>query len=146
LPATHDCGRFFLHAIPLSPAAPVVHRALTAEYEDPGRYSNSVVIKTPFAREGKWLGVRMPWLSMQVKLPVGEWLLSAKWGIVVGWWRQPEDEGGWSKLLEATRLGHKPDGDDERYFNDPASAGLRGPLSPGIKRRVDDKPDVRANG
>jgi hypothetical protein len=83
---------------------------------------------------------------MQVKLPVGEWLLSAKWGIVVGWWRQPEDEGGWSKLLEATQLGHKPDGGDERNFENPTGESIRSALSAVTDRRTDADDDAGADG
>ena len=66
---THDLGRLFVHPARLADDAPVFHRALTAEYNDPGRHSNSLVIKTPFMREGRWHGIRRSWLSVQAKLP-----------------------------------------------------------------------------
>jgi hypothetical protein len=121
MPDTHDLGRLFIKPVMLSPDAPVFHRALTAEYEDPGRYSNSLVIKTPLRRKG------------------------ARWGIVVGWWRDSHDDG-WSALLRATQLGHEPDGDDERNFEDPTSESIRGTLIGIDQRRTGDKPDAGADG
>ena len=137
MPDTHDMGRLFVHAARLAHDAPVFHRALTAEYDDPGRYSNSVVIKTPFMRKGRWHGIRRSWLSAQVKLPTGTRMPDARWGIVIGWWRASRDEG-WSALLRATQLGHEPDGDDERNFESPTSASIHSALTDVTGRRVDD--------
>ena len=142
---THDLGPAFVHPVRLSRDAPVIHRALTAEYEDPGRYSNSVVIKTPFRREGKWLGIRWPWLSVQAKLPAGP-RINGAWGVVIGWWRAPQDDGGWSTLLRATQLGHKPDGGDERNFEDPTSESIHSALTDVTGRRTDDEPHAGADG
>ena len=141
---THDLGRLFVHPARLADDAPVFHRALTAEYSDPGRYSNSLIIKTPFRREGRWHGVRKSWLSAQVKLPTGS-RRDGVWGIVIGWWRDPEyDDGGYSTLLRATRLGHDLDGDDERNFSDPTSESIGGALSEIRRRGVDDPDDAGA--
>ena len=137
MPDTHDMGRLFVHAARLTDNAPVFHRALTAEYDDPGRYSKSLVIKTPFMRKGRWFGIRRSWLSAQVKLPTGTAMPYARWAVVIGWWRYPKDDG-WSALLRATQLGHEPDGDDERNFESPTSESIHSALTDVTGRRVDD--------
>lgn len=144
---THDLGRLFVHPARLADDAPVFHRALTAEYNDPGRYSNSLVIKTPFMRDGRWHGIRKSWLSAQAKLPTGPRVWGSRWAIVVGWWRDPEyDDGGYSTLLRATRLGHDLDGDDERNFSDPTSESISSALIEVDRRRTEPDADAGADG
>ena len=136
MPDTHDIGRLLAHSVQLDPGAPLVHRAVTAEFDDPGRYSRSIVIRTPFNRAGRWLGIRKSWLSVQVKVPAGERLREAVWGIVLGWWRYPDDEG-WSALLEAVQTGKRPDERDERNFELPTRESVSGALRDVNRRRVD---------
>lgn len=139
MPDTHDLGRLFAHSVVLDPEAPIAHRAITAEYDDPCRYSNSLVIRTPLRRRGRWHGIRKSWLSVQVKLPTGE-PLGALWGIVLGWWRYPEDDG-WSALLKAVRMG-RTDGDEARNFEDPDGESMDRARRLTDRRRVDDPDDA----
>lgn len=142
MPDTHDIGKLFTHAAQLSPDAPVFHRALTAEYDDPCRHSNSVVVKTPFRRAGKWFGIRKSWISMQVKLPLGKNMASV-WGIVIGWWRMPEVNEEWEALARATRLGSDP---DERQYTAPTSASIRESVELIAGRRTDSADDDGPDG
>lgn len=144
MPDTHDLGRILTHSVQLDPGAPLVHRAMTAEYDDPMRFSRSLVIRTWFRRKGKWHGIRRSWLSVQIKLPTGERLDSARWGIVLGWWRYPKDEG-WSALLEAVRTGRK-DGDESVNFEQPTSASIRRAQRYVYRRRVDAVTGPGADG
>jgi len=146
MPDTKDLGRLFTHAVQLSPSAPVVHRAFTAEYDDPCRHSPTVVIKTPFRREGRWHGIRRSWLSVQIKLPTGKVAEGMRWGIVVGWWRFSETLDEWSALLKAVRMGHEPDGDDGINFEDPTSTSIRRTVELTDRRRVGDPDDAGAGG
>lgn len=144
MPDTHDLGRLFVHPARLDPGAPVAHRAFTAEYDYPGRHSPTLVLKTPFRRWGRWHGIRKSWLSVQVKLPTGERMAGARWGIVLGWWRCPKTDE-WSALLKAVRMGHEPDGEDERNYEDPTSASTRRALSENTGRRVPADDDAGAD-
>lgn len=137
MPDTHDLGRLFAHSMPLEPSAPVVHKAFTAEYDDPCRHSPTLVVKTPFRREGRWHGIRRSWISVQVKLPTGKVIDGMRWGIVLGWWRFSDTMDEWSALLKAVRMGHEPDGDDERNYEDPTGESIRGSLIDVDRRRVD---------
>lgn len=130
MPDTHDAGRLFTHSLVLDQDAPIVHKAFTAEYDDPCRHSPTLVIKTRFRRRGRWHGIRKSWLSVQVKLPTGPFLGQADsdgptpvWGIVLGWWRTPKLHDEWAALIRAMRLGHEVDEDDEREFEDPEFDG-----------------------
>lgn len=142
MPDTHDLGRLFAHSVQLDGDAPIVHRAITAEYDHGGRNSNSWVIKTRFARSGRWHGIRKSWISVQVKLPTGPFLASGVWGIVLGWWRDPDDDG-WSALLKAVRMG-RTDGDEAVNFEAPTSASIRRSLKLISRRRVADPDDAGA--
>jgi hypothetical protein len=135
LPQTHDLGRAFTHPVQLDPDAPVLHRAITAEYDHGGRFSNSWVLKTPLARKGRWHGILTSWLSLQVKLPTGERMSSGVWGIVLGWWRHADDDG-WSALLKAVRMG-RTDGDEAVNYENPTSASIHRTLTDAAERRVD---------
>lgn len=135
MPDTKDLGRLFTHAVQLDGDAPIFHRAITAEYDHNGRYSNSWVIKTKLARSGRWHGIRRSWLSVQVKLPTGPFLASGVWGIVLGWWRYPNDDG-WSALLRAIRMGKEPDGNDDANYEAPTSESIRGTLIDVDRRRT----------
>lgn len=146
MPDTHDIRRLFAHSVQLDPSAPVAHKAITAEYDDPCRYSRSVVLKTPLRRRGRWHGIRKSWLSVQVKLPTGERIADAVWGIVLGWWRYPEPDQEWFWLQRAIELDHTPDGNDERNYTAPTSASIRYTVIDVDRRRVDDPVDVRADG
>jgi len=145
MPDTHDAGRLFAHSVMLSPDAPVVHRAFTAEYEDPCRHSPTVVIKTPFRREGRWHGIRRSWLSVQIKLPTGKVVGGMRWGIVLGWWRFSKDMDEWSALLKAVRNG-RTDGDEAVNYEDPSSASIRRSVTIIAGRRTDDPDDAGADG
>lgn len=136
MPDTHDLGRLFVHSIYLDPSAPVFHKAFTAEYDDPCRHSPTLVIKTPFGRAGRWHGIRKSWLSAQIKLPTGG-LIGARWGVVIGWWRFSKTLDEWSALLKAVRMGHEPDGKDERNYEDPTGESIRDSLIDVDRRRVD---------
>jgi hypothetical protein len=118
---------------------------MTAEYDHGGRNCPwSVIVKTPFRRRGRWFGLRRSWLSAQVKLPFGEKLPVGRWGIVVGWWRYPDDDG-WSALLKAVRLG-RTDGDEAVNFESPTGASIRRALRIISGRRGDDAGDAGADG
>lgn len=143
MPQTHDLGRIFACSLNLSEDAPLVHRAITAEYDHSGRNcKRSLIIKTPFRRRGRWHGLRRSWLSCQVKLPTGEKLPVGRWGIVLGWWSYPDDDGC-SALLRAIHMGKEPDV-DEREFTDPEFEGTNKDRGIGIvdRRRVDDPGDA----
>jgi hypothetical protein len=142
---THDLGPAFVHPVPLRDDAPVVHAYVTQETDHPYRASRSVIVKTRFAREGRWHGIRKSWVSVQVKLPTGPKMADAVWGIVVGWWRHTGlDE--WEALLRALNQDHVPDGDDEREFTDPEFDGTNDDRGIGVirRRRVDDPDDAGA--
>lgn len=141
MPDTHDLGRLFTHSIYLDPRAPIVHKAFTAEYDDPCRHSPTLVIKTPFGRAGRWHGIRKSWLSVQIKLPTGG-LIGARWGIVLGWWRFSKTLDEWTALLKAIRMGHEPDGDDDINFEDPTSESIGSTLIDVDRRRVPDAGDA----
>lgn len=144
MPDTHDIGRLFVHSMPLEPSAPVVHRAFTAEYDDPCRHSPTIVIKTPLRREGRWHGIRKSWLSVQVKLPTGPVIEGIRWGIVVGWWRFSETLDEWSALLKAIHLGHETDDLDEANYEDPTGESTHRSRELIAGRRVDDPDDAGA--
>lgn len=145
MPDTHDVGRLFAHSMPLDPSAPIVHKAFTAEYDDPCRHSPTLVIKTPLRREGRWHGIRKSWLSVQVKLPTGKRVDGMRWGIVLGWWRFTDDLDEWSALLKAVRMG-RTDGDEAVNFENPTSASIRRALKFISGRRTDAPDDVRSDG
>lgn len=145
MPDTHDIGRLLTHSVQLDPGAPVAHTATTAEFDDPMRYSRSLVLKTGLRRKGRWHGIRKSWLSVQVKLPTGEPLTDAVWGIVLGWWRYPKHED-WSALLRAVRLGKEPDGDDTTNFELPTSESIRGATRDVDRRRTDAVTEPGADG
>lgn len=145
MPDTHDLGRLFSHAIYLDPRAPIVHRAFTAEYDDPCRHSPTIVIKTPFGRAGRWHGIRKPWLSVQVKLPTGG-LIGARWGIVIGWWRFSKTLDEWSALLKAVRMGRETDDLDVANYEDPTGESTRLALIDVTRRRVDAPGRAGADG
>lgn len=144
MPETHDLGRAFTHSVQLDAGAPVVHRAITAEYDHGGRYSNSWVVRTPLARRGRWHGIRKSWVSVQVKLPTGERLASGVWGIVLGFWRRSDDDG-WSALLKAVRMGKDPDGLDDANYEFPTSASISSAMREVTDRRVDVPGDAGAD-
>lgn len=146
MPDTHDIRRLFVHSVQLDPDAPAAHRALTAEYDDPCRYSRSLVLKTPLRRKGRWHGVRKSWLSIQVKLPTGERISDAVWGIVVGWWRFPKLDQEWFWLQKAVELDHEPDEDDERNFTAPTSESISYTVIDIAGRRVPSDEHDRADG
>jgi hypothetical protein len=137
MPDTHDLGRLFVHSVQLDPGAPIVHKAFTAEYDDPCRHSPTLVIKTPLRRRGRWHGIRKSWISVQVKLPTGEAVPGMRWGIVAGWWRFSKTLDEWSALLKAVRMGREPDGDDDTNYEAPTSASIRDSLIDVDRRRVD---------
>jgi hypothetical protein len=148
LPKTHDFGRLFTTSLNLSEDAPAVHTAITAEYDHSGRKcEHSLVVRTPLRRRGRWHGLRRSWLSVQIKLPTGERLTSGRWGIVLGWWRYPHDDG-WSALVRALHFGKAMDEADERDFTDPEFAGTNEDRGIGIvgRRRVDAPGDAGADG
>jgi hypothetical protein len=143
MPDTHDIGRLLTHSVRLADDAPIVHRAITAEFDDPCRYSNSLVVRTRFRRKGRWHGVRKSWLSLQIKLPTGE-RQEARWGIVLGWWRYPEDEG-WSALLKAVQMGREPDERDSTNFELPTSESVSESVRDVDRRRVEPAGDAGAD-
>lgn len=139
---THDLGRLFVHAQPgIDPGAPRFHTAVTAEYDDPCRYSRSLVIRTGIHRRGRWFGIRLSWLSVQAKIPIGE-RQDGVWGIVLGWWRYPKVDQEWEALAKATRLGADP---DEEYYTAPTSQGNSRALSDVAGRRTDTPVDAGAD-
>lgn len=148
MPETHDAGRLFTHPVMLSPDSPVVHKAFTAEYDDPCRHSPTIVLRTWFRRAGRWHGIRKSWLSVQVKLPTGERIPGTVWGIVIGWWRYPKIDEEWSALLKAVRMGQEPDGNDQREFTDPEFEGTNADRGIGIvvRRRADAPDDAGTDG
>lgn len=143
MPDTHDLGRLFTHSVQLDPEAPAVHTAVTAEYDDPCRFSRSAVIRTRFRRRGRWHGIRRSWLSVQIKLPTGERITDAVWGIVVGWWRYPAIDEEWDALARATRLGKDPDGTS---YTAPTGASQDQSLIDVDRRRVDATGHPGADG
>lgn len=143
MPDTKDLGRLFVHSVQLDDGAPILHRAITAEYDHNGRYSNSLVIKTRMRRAGRWHGIRKSWLSVQVKLPTGPRLASGVWGIVLGWWRYPHDDG-WSALLKAVRMGKDTDGRDDINYEAPTRESIGSTLIDVDRRRVDAPDDAGA--
>lgn len=146
MPKTHDLGRLFVTSLNLSEDAPLFHTAITAEYDHGGRNcKKSLVIKTPFHSRGRWFGLRRSWMSVQVKLPfLGEPLAAGCWGIVVGWWFNPQDDG-WSALARAVRLG-KDDGYESVNFEDPTSASTRRSFGLISGRRAGGADDAGADG
>jgi hypothetical protein len=57
LTTTHDVGRLFWHVIRVRKGTPFHHRALTQEYEEPFRFSDSHIFRLPFGRAlvlGRW--------------------------------------------------------------------------------------------
>jgi hypothetical protein len=121
-----------------------VHKAFTAEYDDPCRHSPTLVVKTPLRRAGRWHGIRKSWLSVQVKLPTGE-RMPGRWGIVLGWWRFSDTYDEWSALLKAIRMG-RTDGDEAVNYENPSSASIRRSLKLISGRRTDDPDDAGADG
>lgn len=146
MPNTHDLRRLFAHSVQLDPGSPAVHTAITAEYDDPCRYSHSMVLKTPLRRAGRWHGIRKSWLSVQVKLPTGERIADAVWGIVLGWWRTPRLDQEWFWLQRAIELDHTPDEDDERNFTAPTSESIGYTVIDVDRRRVAAEPDAGTDG
>lgn len=54
---THDVGRIFWHVIRVRKGTPLHHRALTQEYDEPFRFSDSHIIRLPLGRAlvlGRW--------------------------------------------------------------------------------------------
>lgn len=144
MPDTHDAGPLLAQTIRVRTDAPLVHRGVTREIEEPYRVGSSIIIRLPFNRSGRWVGILTSWLPIRVKLPIGPKLDYAR-AIVIGWWSQPHlDE--WQALLKA--LGQEPDGDDEREFTDPEFHGTHEDRGISIigRRRMDDPDDVRADG
>ena len=144
MPDTHDLGSAFTQYARVPVGAPVVQRGVTRETEGEYRVGTSVVLQTPFRRESRWLGLRLSWLSLQVKLPVGPRMEKSRHGVVVGRWRYKMDEE-WPALLAAIRMREDPDGDDKRNFENPTSESIRQSISDVDRRRVDDPFDVRTD-
>ncbi len=142
MPDTHDAGPLLTQIIRVRKDAPLVHRGVTREIEEPYRIGSSTIIRLPFNRAGRWVGIHLSWLSIRIKLPIGSKLDYAR-AVVIGWWSQSNlDE--WQALLKA--LGQEPDGDDERNFEDPTRESIRGTLIGINRRRTDDGYDVGADG
>jgi hypothetical protein len=129
--------------VQLDPGAPRFHTALTAEYDDPCRFSRSLVIRTGIHRRGRWAGIRLSWLSVQAKIPIGT-REDSVWGIVIGWWRYPRVNEEWSALLKAVRLG-RTDGDEAVNYENPTSASARRALRRVYGRRMDAAVDLRVD-
>lgn len=149
MPDTHDIGRAFTHSVILDNAAPIVHKAFTAEYDDPCRHSPTLIIRTRFRRKGKWHGIRKSWLSVQIKLPTGPTLGTGngptpRWGIVLGWWRYPKLYDEWSALLRAVRMGRGPDARDATNYESPTSESVSESVRDVDRRRVDAADDAGA--
>jgi len=116
--------------------APVFQLGETREIEGRFRVGGAVVIKLPLAREPAWFGLRLSWLSVQVKLPLGKKMERSRHGIVLGRWTgQVDDE--WTALYQAVHMGHEMDGTDERNFENPTSESIHESVRVIAGRRVD---------
>lgn len=145
MPDTHDFGRLLTHLVQLDPGAPRFHTAMTAEYNDPMRYSRSLVIRTGIHRRGQWFGIRLSWLSIQAKIPIGK-REDGVWGIVLGWWRYPKGDDNWPQLLQAVQTGREPDERDAANFELPTRESIRGAVEQVDRRRVDAVTGPGADG
>ena len=53
----HDLGRLFWHSIKLQKKSPLIHRHPSHEVEYPYRWSNSVIFRIPWCRQGLVVGL-----------------------------------------------------------------------------------------
>lgn len=157
MPKTHDLGRLFGTSLRLSDDAPLVHTAISAEYDHGGRNCpKSVIIRTPMRRAGRWHGIRKSWLSVQIKLPTGDRHTKVspkdgpsylsenpRWGIVLGWWRNADDDG-WSALARAVRLG-RTDGLESVNYENPTRESIRRAVRATFGRRTAGPGDAGAD-
>lgn len=54
---THDFGPLFVHGIKLQKKSPIFHRYPSHEIEEPYRWSNSLIIRIPWCRQGLVVGL-----------------------------------------------------------------------------------------
>lgn len=136
MPDTHDLRRAFIQYARVPSAAPVVQRGSTREIEGRFRVGPSVVIQLPLRREARWFGIRLSWLSVQVKLPIGPKMERSRHGIVLGWWRDQIDDE-WQALTAAVTLGHEWTVMDDANYTQPTSESISSTLREVAERRVD---------
>lgn len=145
MPATHDLGSLFTQYARVPRDAPVLQLGETREIEGRFRVGESIVLKLPLAREPRWFGIRLSWLSLQVKLPFGKKMERSRHGIVLGrWCFQVDNE--WVALSQAVHMGHKWDGIDERNYEDPSRESTHVALIDIAGRRVDADGHAGADG
>jgi hypothetical protein len=145
LPDTHDLGPVYSQYARVPKDAPVFQLGETREIEGEFRVGEAVVIRLPLAREPAWFGLRLSWLSIQVKLPLGKKMERSRHGIVLGRWMFPVDDE-WEALYRAVHLGHEMDGTDERNFEDPTSESIHESVRVIAERRVADDEHAGADG
>jgi len=147
MPETHDLRRAFVQYARVPSAAPVIQRGSTREIEGRFRVGPSIVVQLPFRRKARWFGIRLSWLSVQVKLPIGPKMEHSRHGIVLGWWKdQIEDE--WQAITAAVTLGqHEWTVKDEREFHNPEFEGSNEDRGISVigRRRVDAAGDAGAD-
>lgn len=75
MPQARDLGRVYGHLTHLVAQAPLMHRAVTEELEEPFRRGRAVVVK-------------LPWTDVYWSLNWTVWVPNA---VVVGFWMRPTD-------------------------------------------------------
>ena len=53
----HDLGPLFVHRIQLQKKSPLVHRYPSHEMDEPFRWSNSLILRLPWSRQGLVVGL-----------------------------------------------------------------------------------------
>lgn len=145
MPVTHDLGSVFTQYARVPKDAPVLQLGETREIEGRFRVGESIVIRLPLAREPRWFGLRLSWLSIQVKLPIGPKMARSRHGIVFGRWMFPQDDE-WEALYRAVHMGHDWNGNDEHNFESPDSESIGESVRVIAGRRVDADGDAGADG
>jgi hypothetical protein len=145
MPETHDLGSTFAHYARVPIDAPLVQLGDTREIDGRYRAGDSLVIKLPLRREPRWFGLRLSWLSIQVKLPIGPKMEKSRHGAVLGVWRRRIDDE-WQALSEAVTLGKEWTVEDGVNFNAPTSESISEQVRVIADRRVDADGDAGADG
>lgn len=136
MPETHDLGPTFAHYARVPHDAPVIQVGDTREIDGRYRAGPSLVFRLPLAREPRWFGLLLPWLSLQVKLPIGPRMPKSRHGIVLGVWRRRIDNE-WQALTEAVTLGHEWTVEDDVNFSAPTGESIGEQVRVIAERRVD---------